>query len=169
MVQLIDGELWEVACDGHYAVSNFGRVMRTSSATGTFPGKILRPRLGGGYPEFIAHYESSHSAIKVHRLVAELFIGPCPVGCEVNHKDGDKRNSHVSNLEYMTHRENIYHAIQTGLYKCQITESAVEAIRAGRDRGLTYMQLATANNVSVTQARSICTKSARFIAVRGFE
>lgn len=45
--------------------------------------------------------------IGVHRLVAAKFIGPCPEGMEINHKDGNKENNHWTNLEYVTHAENI--------------------------------------------------------------
>lgn len=51
---------------------------------------------------------------KIHRLVAQLFIGE-PNGLQVNHKDGNKENNAVSNLEYVTHEENRIHAINTGL------------------------------------------------------
>src|SRR6185369_6475365 len=50
--------------------------------------------------------------ICVHRLVAAAFIGPCPEGCEVNHKDLNKANNSVGNLEYITHAENVKHARQ---------------------------------------------------------
>jgi len=51
----------------------------------------------------------------VHRLVAQYFIGPIPKGMAVNHRDGDKQNNHVDNLEIVTYSENIRHADTTGL------------------------------------------------------
>ena len=50
----------------------------------------------------------------VHSLVALAFIGPRPEGMEVNHKDCDKQNNALNNLEYVTHGENQRHAAQMG-------------------------------------------------------
>lgn len=53
----------------------------------------------------------------IHRLVAMAFIG-VPENyreMDVNHKDGNKSNNHYSNLEWVTHKENMYHAKETGL------------------------------------------------------
>lgn len=58
---------------------------------------------------------SKNGQVRVHRLVAECFIGLCPEGLEVNHIDGDKANNHCSNLEYVTSKENSVHAVENGL------------------------------------------------------
>ena len=43
----------------------------------------------------------------VHVLVAEAFLGPCPAGYEIDHKNLNKRDACLFNLEYVTHRENV--------------------------------------------------------------
>jgi hypothetical protein len=51
----------------------------------------------------------------IHRLIAETFIPNIDNKPEVNHKDGNKLNNHIDNLEWSTHKENCEHRELTGL------------------------------------------------------
>lgn len=103
-----------------YSVSNLGRVRRDKQSKGARAGKILKTyKTKRGY-----YYVSLSRARKdekhhfVHRLVAAAFIGPCPKGKEVNHKQSsitDKGNNRISNLEYLTPMENTQDAKRRGL------------------------------------------------------
>jgi len=63
-------------------------------------------------------------AFLVHRIVWETFVGEIPEGLQINHKDGNKLNNHLSNLEVVTPKENMRHAVRTGLKPAQQAEDA---------------------------------------------
>lgn len=99
-------ELWRpvVGYEGWYEVSDQGRVRRVFSP--------LKPQCGGtaGYPSVILSVRGAVRRLMVHRLVAEAFLGPCPPGHQVNHKDTNRRNARLDNLEYSTPSNNLRHA-----------------------------------------------------------
>lgn len=76
----------------------------------------------------------------VHRLVALAWLD-CPdnyAELDVNHKDGNKANNHYSNLEWVTHRENMLHAKANGLWvhrKFGPRERTPESKTWGRPKG----------------------------------
>lgn len=82
------------------------------------PQKLLTPTLTPkGYCIVkVPTTESKHIKF-VHRLIAATFLGPRSEGMQVNHKDGDKTNNAVSNLEYVTCSENHLHAFRSGIRK----------------------------------------------------
>jgi hypothetical protein len=89
----------------NYSISDTGVV--TNTKTGT----IRLPVNSDGYSSIMIDKKKYY----IHRLVAQCFI-PNPLNLPmVNHKDGDKTNNHVSNLEWITDLENKRHIIQ--LYK----------------------------------------------------
>ena len=94
----------------HYEVSNLGGVRRISSARGTSAGRVRRTHLMNGYPALCLKIGRRPFMRYVHRMIAEAFIGPIPKGWHVNHKDGVKSNSVLSNLEIVTIGENRAHS-----------------------------------------------------------
>lgn len=66
----------------------------------------------------------------VHRLVLSTHDFPIPEGTlDVNHKDGDKSNNHIHNLEWVTKSNNTRHAHLTGLFKNRLTIEQVKQIK----------------------------------------
>jgi len=105
-----------VGHEGWYEVSDWGNIKRVKGAAWTFVGRPLKSHLDSwGYRRAGICENGKMYTVKVHRVVAAAFIGPCPKDKQVNHKNGDKANNHVENLEYMTQSENNHHAYDTGL------------------------------------------------------
>lgn len=80
--------------------------------------KFLSPRQSendDNYLTIVLYVNGKAYQRYIHRLVAEAFIPNPDNKPEVNHKDGDKTNPDISNLEWVTKSENIIHAFKTGL------------------------------------------------------
>ena len=99
--------------EGRYEVSNHGRVRsiaRCISKNRSYPAKDMKLHVHTNkYQVVWLRKPGVHQKFYVHRLVAHHFI-PTIEGKEyVNHKDKNRLNNHVSNLEFMTHQENCDH------------------------------------------------------------
>lgn len=91
-----------------YQISDDGHVRRIFKGGRT---KLLKNREGLYYTVCLSKNCQKHS-ISIHRLVAEHFLDKPEGKCEVNHKDGNKWNNNVENLEWVTQKENTNHAIK---------------------------------------------------------
>ena len=101
-----------------YSVSNLGQILRKLPGKGARAGHIMKPCPNrDGYYQLVLPLNGRRKSVKIARLVAYAFLGPCPLGHEVNHKDGNKANNTAENLEYVTRRQQMIHAFQTGLKK----------------------------------------------------
>lgn len=92
-----------------YEVSDRGRVRQQT-------GEPLKPSLiNSGYLR-VGLRHGKHRGATINKLVAEAFLGPRPPGADVNHKDGVKTNNHIANLEYVTRKQNMRHAQDSGIW-----------------------------------------------------
>ncbi len=89
----------------HYLVSNKGRMAR------------ILPQWQNAAGYWVVHSSSRCKQYNayVHRTLAQAFIRPCEKGEVVNHKDGNKSNNDLSNLEIVTKSRDCRHAIELGL------------------------------------------------------
>lgn len=123
---MIVTETWRpVVGHAEYEVSDLGRVRsldrswQQRSRGGTFythmkRGQLLRPGIASnGYPTVALGRGNTRT---VHSLVADAFLGCAPEGCEVRHKDGNRKNPCLDNLEYGTRTDNINDAVKHGTW-----------------------------------------------------
>lgn len=103
-----------------YQVSSYGQVRCFKDFQGRITSnyRMLKPLLNKDDYYYVDLYTEEHKQVhkRIHRLVADTFIGPEP-NLVVNHIDGDKHNNHADNIEWVTPRENSTHAAKNGLYK----------------------------------------------------
>lgn len=103
--------------EGIYQVSNFGRIKSLSrkriDRNQILPEKILLQRIKeNGYCVVSLSKNGKEKKMLVHRLVAQAFISNQNNYKEVNHKDENKLNNNVNNLEYCTRKYNCNYGIR---------------------------------------------------------
>jgi hypothetical protein len=149
-------EVWKdiKGYEGHYQISNLGRVKSLSRAVksrvGVFGTKkeiILKPfKNGDGYLKYKLCINGKEKSVISHRLVANEFLENPLNKPQVNHKNGIKDDNRVDNLEWVTSSENVIHSLANNLKIPQkgsehgmskLTEKEVLEIRAiGRTKTL---------------------------------
>jgi hypothetical protein len=125
-------ECWEPIRDyeGIYEVSNCGRVrsldrkVQYRDEVRKKSGRVLKENtINGGYKQVTLQKDGKRKSVLVHRLVAEMFIENFSGLPQVNHKDGDKTNNSVENLEWCSAKENMIHSVKNRIRTdCKLVE-----------------------------------------------
>lgn len=145
-----------------YEISRSGvvRSIARHTAAGMRGGKVVNCYINGaGYPAFNMSLDGRIKTVRLHRVLAEMFKpNPRPdTDIHVNHIDGDKTNHDLDNLEWVTPKGNVDHALETGLNKvrgedngmAKLTHEQVRTMRAAYT-GLRGQKAALAREYGIT-------------------
>ena len=127
-----------------YEVSNLGNV-RTKDREGArgkyVKGHVLKQRdNSNGYPRCDMNIDGKGKSYLVHRLVAQSFIPNPESKPDVNHKNGDKHDNSVKNLEWTTKSENEKHAWKTGLKRDTATKGELHGMHKLSKKDVEYIR-----------------------------
>lgn len=155
--------------EGIYQVSDLGRVKRITKHRRYAANRLLKPIAHNmGYVEVILCCGTEQKRYYIHRLILATFIGECPSGMQVNHKNGIKTDNRLENLEYVTRSQNIKHSydvlkrqrpIGESAINARLTESQVREIRRLLKLGARPVDLAKQFDVHKNTIHSIKNKS----------
>lgn len=143
----------------NYLVSTLGNV---KTINGRFKKVVYDNKNSYGYVELWKNNKGKK--FRIHRLVAETFIPNYDNKEQVNHIDGNKTNNCVDNLEWVTPKENVTHAINNNLIilkygsnnvSAKLKEEDVKFIRENAKVNISVKELAKQYNVSTTNIYNI--------------
>ena len=122
--------------EGLYAIMEDGRVWSYPKDNGqkfgnnrNKNGMWMNPYNFNGYKMVGLHKDKMLKNVFVHRLVAIAYIPNPDNKSQINHKDGNPINNHVSNLEWVTNKENSDHAFKNRMITKPLTDGEIQEIR----------------------------------------
>jgi len=104
----------------------------------------------GGYPTVKLQRKGQQKTYPIHQVVWVWYVGSYPDKFEINHKDGNKSNNDVANLELCTPKQNTQHAHFTGLVPKKFTDFHIQRAHALLTEGLNFSEAASILGVSRT-------------------
>ena len=137
-----DGKFWKIA----------NKVTNGSDIVPIDP-KRMEVHLKSGYLGVVAWKNGKQYLALAHRLMWELFAGEIPDKMDINHKNGNKHDNRISNLEVVTRSQNLTHAVKTGLrtysnYPKKFSKMA----KTLRDEGMPFSEIGEKLGISQTSA-----------------
>ena len=106
-----------VGYENEYQINQFGEIRTLKNSPKLKKYDVLKPQISkrNGYVYQMLYKNGKEKLLRVHRLVAMAFL-PNPNNLpQVNHKDGNKQNNSVDNLEWCEQSDNMKHAYKNGL------------------------------------------------------
>ena len=160
-----------VPSNGFYEVSDEGevrsidRVIERRGKPAKLAGKVLKP-LNHSQGYWSVSLGTGKRCL-IHSLVMEAFVVPRAKGMDINHKNGDKKDNRLENLEYCSRSQNMAHAVRTGpmptpplkrgtaQHLNKLTEDQVREIRKWSSEGGGQSQIARHYGVGKSTVRNI--------------
>ena len=134
----------------NYDLSEYGVVTNTNTGK-----RVASFKNQKGYHRIALCREGTTKTLTLHRLVLTVFDKPCPEGHVAHHKDRNRDNNHISNLEWILKSDHFYHPthIRTPLLgsscpNAKLTEEQVAIIKRNHTNGASIKSLAELFGVS---------------------
>lgn len=159
-----------IGYEGLYAVTESGKIWgypkphRYSTIGKNTKGRFLKPWLiGHGYETVSLYKEHKDKKFLVHRLIGSAYI-PNPQNLrEINHKNGNRLDNRVTNLEWVSSKENKAHAWKNGMYThsgenhylAKLNPKKVRQIRQLHQKGMNGMKIAKLMKISFGTAYGV--------------
>ena len=162
-----------IGYENEYQINQFGEIRTLKDSPKLKKYNVLKPQINkrNGYVYQMLYKNGKEKLLRVHRLVAMAFL-PNPNNLpQVNHKDGNKQNNSVDNLEWCEQSYNMKHAFKTGLEKPSEKQKAAvrktnekkrkRVVRTMGDEKIEYESATVAarkNNVGISTICRYCNK-----------
>lgn len=146
-------EIWKdiKGFEGLYEVSDFGNIRNKKTK------KIFIPDVTNSYAKVALSKNNTRIKKYVHRVVYESHIGPLVEGYQINHKDFNRLNNHVSNLEQVTVFENNLHSRDRNFFKIDF-----KMAKEMRESNLNSRELSEFYDLNDRQIRRVLNNEAWF-------
>lgn len=159
--------------DGCLSIDEDGQIWRHRVITNGYWIEVNPRRAenvgGKGYLRLSLQVGGKLRSVMAHRAIWAFLVGPIPPGMQINHKDLNKQNNRLANLEVVSGIENIRHSHANGRNKpwCNggsgmwrgqplVNDAKKTEIKGLRRGGMVFREISAATGVSMTHIQRIC-------------